>query len=274
MNRPIVYRMSSPLADVTRDTHELVASYQRAAQSGFDGVEILVDPSDYGTFSPAVVKSLESMSWPWDGPPCNAVAASCHSTDVNAACAEVFELFSVAQALGASRLNLSLPPVTGIDSPSTFARYQSAMNYAHEFLLRIRFDAEAAGVAIALEASSAGCLNSPVELRELLNQMNSPAVGACLDAGRLDQPGELDDWLRTLTHRVGAIRLTDGVAMRDHPTRSAPPSGTDAISFAGVDEMKSLVRVLNEINYEGLVIASELVAAADWNVSSTKRTSD
>jgi len=89
---------------------------------------------------------------------------------------------------------------------SGFARYQDALNFAYQLLRAARFEAEAAGVVVAVEAAHDGCLLSPVELRELIDAVNSWVVGACLDVDRVRTVGEPIDWLTTLTHRVKAVR--------------------------------------------------------------------
>ena len=74
MNRLILHRLSSPLVDVVRDAAELIDGYHRAVRSGFDGVEIVVDQFGQGTAAPTVMKSAETLAWPWDGSSRNARA--------------------------------------------------------------------------------------------------------------------------------------------------------------------------------------------------------
>ena len=148
-----------------------------------------------------------------------------------------------AAGLGARCVNVTIPPLRSRCSQTGFERYQDALNFAYGLLHAIRFAAEEAGAAVALEAGIGGCLLSPVELREIIDNANSWAVGSVIDADRIAAGGCVEDWLRTLTHRVHAVRLPGDYSRES--TGAAPRSG-------GFES--PLNRLLDELRYDRAVI--------------------
>ena len=189
-----------------------------ALSEGFDGVEIVL-PGVGGATSASLVKAEEGVI---------AVAAACRSADVACGLAEVSTLLRMASANRASCLNLTIPPVDGCPGGSGFLRYQDGLNFAYRVFHDLRHQAEADGVTIAIEAAAGGCLLSPVELREIINQANSPYVGVCLDVPRVSGIGVAEDWIATLGYRIKSIRVgsTD---------KSARDSLAVALDSAGCD---------------------------------------
>jgi sugar phosphate isomerase/epimerase len=181
----------------------------RAASEGFDGIE----------WAPTAELPQLPPATPVDAAPrIGALAVRCETCDLDGAVNAVCAQLHAAAAIGAKVLNLHLPPVRGSGRGEGFGRYQEGVNFAYELLHRARLEAEATGVAVALEAADGGCLLSPVELREIIDAANSWAVGACVDAGRIALLGSPADWVGTLEHRVQAVRLSPSL---DEPKRGA-----------------------------------------------------
>lgn len=180
------------------DLHEHVA---RAMSNGFDGVEWRL-PDRFGQFQHAM-SHLDSSH-------ISALAMRCEMMDISSAIQFVSVRLQAASSLGAKVLNLGIPPVRRRNDDEGFARYQDALNFAYELLHRVRFEAEATGVSVALEAAKEGCLLSPVEVRELIDAVNSSAIGVCLDVERIGAIGSPFDWIDTLHRRVLTVRCTDG----------------------------------------------------------------
>jgi len=196
MQRPLLLSVDRPSTLIALREHAA-----RASSDGFDGVEwmhptgpLLLQPGS----SP--VPHDETLR-------VGAVAIRCESIDVPTAMEGVLSQLHAAAALGARVLNLRIPPVGPSDGGESFGRYQDGLNFAYEVLHRARHEAEATGVALALETADGGCLLSPVELREIIDAANSWAVGACVDAARIALVGSPADWVGTLRHRVQAVRL-------------------------------------------------------------------
>jgi hypothetical protein len=172
----------------------------RAISNGFDGVE-------WGL--PAGSVRLQPAISHLDAIPIRALAMRCEMMDIPSAVQSMSAQLQAASSLAAMVLNLSIPPVRRSNDGEGFARYQDALNFAYELLHRVRFEAEATGVTVALEAAMEGCLFSPVEVRELIDAVNSSAIGVCLDVERIGAMGSPLDWIHTLHRRVQAVRYTD-----------------------------------------------------------------
>lgn len=173
----------------------------RARSNGFDGVEWSL-PDCFEQLQPAI-SHLGAI-------PIRAVAMRCEMMDIPSAAPFVISRLQTGSLLGANVINLSIPPVRIGSDGEGFAHYQDALDFAYGLLQRVRFEAEAAGVSIALEAASGGCLASPLEVRELIDAVNSSAIGVCLDVERIRAIGSPLDWIDTLHCRVQSVRLTDG----------------------------------------------------------------
>ncbi len=91
-------------------------------------------------------------------------------------------------------------PVTG---------YAEALDLAFEALRELAPEAEDRGVAIAIENVWNQFLLSPVEMRDLIDRVNSPGVKAYIDVGNVLKFGFPQDWIDTLGRRIARIHLKD-----------------------------------------------------------------
>ena len=227
MQRPVLLQIRQP-AQSDADS----VSGREAVSAGFDGIEIVLQ----GSHEPAVLPA-ES------GAPIVAVAATCTSTDLAEGVAEISSLLRCAALCHARCLNLTFPPVAAGAAEHGFTRYQEAVNFAARALHALRYEAEGVGVAIGVEAATGGCWLSPVELREIINETNSSAVGVCLDAARVARIGSPVDWIATLGHRLCSVR----VQVTDSPRG-------DGASVDG--NSGAIASALDAARYEGPVIIS------------------
>ena len=108
---------------------------------------------------------------------------------------------------------LTVPPASILsdDGRREDAPYPEALHATLVSLRRLAEEAAARGVVVAIEAVTDGFLLSPVECRELVDRMNSPNVGACVDLSAIARIGQPLDWIRTLRHRVACVRTGDDV---------------------------------------------------------------
>lgn len=249
MERHVLYRM-----EPSSTAAGLQERYGRAVAAGFDGIELPLRPAHTcetgaGTV-PTVVRAVSELPLPTGlgegGLQVKAVAARCHTCDIPAALNEVNTLIDRAAGLGAQCLNLTIPPLARSRGDQGFTSYQAALNYAYELLYHARFETEAAGVAVALEAGANSCLLSPVELRQIIDAANSWAAGVCIDVARIRRIGSPTDWLRILTARVHAVRV-DCTRPADRPASTRPD---DFIDFAAI------AKALDDIRYDRMVIAA------------------
>lgn len=198
-------------ADTVGGADDLRAFVAEADRQGFHGVEWVVADASGAMTLPSGVAELEvgdgpdavrhrprlvhSVSW---------ALATVHPAE---AIDETVRLLTAVQGRCIGSIALSIPPLTPAKGEPGFPSYQDALNYAYQVLRGLRFEAESAGVRIAIEAARGGCLLSPVEVRDLIDAVNSSAIGACLDVDLVSRVGDPLDWLATLGARVGAVRV-------------------------------------------------------------------
>ena len=115
----------------------------------------------------------------------------------------------MAAAAGAGSILLIPAFVGGAAEKTPTASYADALNQTFEALSELRHEAERAGVAIVLENAWNRFLLSPVEVADLLDRLNSPAVGWCLDTGNLLATGYPQDWIATLAGRISRVHIKD-----------------------------------------------------------------
>jgi len=185
MTRPILLRVEAADGQVERAVAEAISA-------GFDGIDLLLGSAPFQLDTNASGRVL-------------AVSYGCESASIEQEAACIAGILHEAGAIGARVLNVTIPAL----NPAGFARYQDALNCSYELIHRLRLEAEASGVALAIEAPAAGSLRSPVELREIIDAANSWAVGACIDCARITASGGSPaDWIETLSYRVHAVRAS------------------------------------------------------------------
>jgi sugar phosphate isomerase/epimerase len=94
--------------------------------------------------------------------------------------------------------------------------YQATLDAARQTLSQAARYGSEAGVRIALAIPAPGFLRSPNELRQLIEQIDSDAVGIALDLGALVAAGEPfpANWIAESGRAIALVRATDwsGVA--------------------------------------------------------------
>lgn len=216
---------------------------RRAMSDGFDGVEWRL-PDGCAPFQPAI-SQLDTIN-------IGTLAIRCEMMDLPSAVRFVTVQLQAAESLAASVLNLSIPPVRRGNDNEGFACYQDALNFAYELLHQVRFDAEARGVTVALEAASGGCFLSPIELRELIDTVNSSAIGVCLDVTRIGAIGSPLDWIHTLHRRIHAVRYSD-----------VPCAGGSGAARKNRMQFDTLIQALDGVSSDCPLILSAR-AAENW----------
>jgi len=244
MQRPLLLAIDQSVTLLDMREHAA-----RAMSKGFDGVEWGL-PAGFAQTRPAI-SHLDSI-------PIRAVAMRCELMDIPSAEQFVSVHLQTAASLGAKVLNLSIPPLRRGYDGEGFIRYQDAINFAYELLHRVRFEAEAAGVNIALEAATGGCFLSPIEMHELIDAVNSSAIGVCLDVERIGAIGSPLDWIDTLHRRLQAVRCTE--------TPRIPASAAAHTSQLPID---ALMQALDDIASECPLILSRSAAENDLPVRGT-----
>jgi len=89
---------------------------------------------------------------------------------------------------------------------TTFS-YEQAFNSLFDSLEQLSEIAERESVMLAVENPGSGLLLSPLELRELIDEINSPYFGICFNPDNVGQSSDPTDWLRILGKRVIGLRF-------------------------------------------------------------------
>ncbi len=85
--------------------------------------------------------------------------------------------------------------------------YEQRFNYLFESLEQLTTAAQSQTVTLAMENPGGGLLLSPLEVRDLIDQINSPYLGVCFNCRYAQQLGDPLDWLKILNRRIVALRL-------------------------------------------------------------------
>jgi len=88
------------------------------------------------------------------------------------------------------------------------AGYGGVLHAVFERLRELGPHAEAAGVRVALDPGAAGYLHSPIEAAELIDRVNSPAVGVSVCAGRMAGAATVGDWIEQCAGRLFSLRFS------------------------------------------------------------------
>lgn len=105
---------------------------------------------------------------------------------------------------------LVVPAVVGNwDEPVPRVHYVDALARSLDMLTELREDAEDRGVHLAIENVWNRFLLSPVEMRDLIDQVSNPWVGAYFDIGNAMAFGYPQDWIETLGRRIVRVHAKD-----------------------------------------------------------------
>ena len=124
------------------------------------------------------------------------------------------------------------------------ARYDAAFEWFIAALRELRPDLEATGVGLAVENVWNKFLLSPMEMCELIDQVDHPLVGAYFDVGNVVAFGYPQQWLRMLGPRVRRVHVKD---FRGGPTQLG---GFCQLMDGDVD-WPAVVAALGAIGYDG-----------------------
>ncbi|MFH1747880.1 MAG: sugar phosphate isomerase/epimerase family protein [Planctomycetota bacterium] len=155
-----------------------------------------------------------------------------------------------AAACGAEAI-LVVPAVVGaVSELQQRVTYADAWYRTLEALLILRHDAEALGVTLAIENVHNRFLLSPLEMCDLIDQVNSPYVGVYLDVGNVLAYGYPRDWITTLSRRIARVHVKDYDLSQ--PGRGGGCAlGTGSVDWTAVFTALRAVRYQGPLTYEG-----------------------
>ena len=155
----------------------------------------------------------------------------------------------VAKILGADTI-LALPGVVNVEFsfPEKKVAYDVVYERALEGISELAKDAEAVGVSIGLENVWNKFLLSPMEMRDFIDKVASPYVGAYLDIGNTLYCGYPEDWVRILGSRIKKVHF------KDYRMQAGGLHGFVDL-LAGDVDYPEVMRAFGEIGYDGWVSA-------------------
>jgi L-ribulose-5-phosphate 3-epimerase len=140
---------------------------------------------------------------------------------------------------------LVIPGVVGRWNDKTpCARYADVLARAATALHDLDTEAETHGVKIALENAGNRFLLSPVEMREFLDRINSPWIGAGLDVGDILHVGYPQDWIAELDYRIVRVHVNDVRLGAGNPDAFCPLGDGDV-------DWPAVIAALRRIGYDG-----------------------
>ena len=156
----------------------------------------------------------------------------------------ILKQLECAALLGADTI-LIVPGYVGCDFAANpeRVRYDHAYDRCAEALTELAPEAEKAGVSIGIENVWNRFLLSPLEVKHLLEEVNSPFVGVYFDVGNIMYIGYPEDWIEILAQYIKKIHLCD------YRVASAGMSAFTDL-FAGDVDFIRLARVLSAVGYD------------------------
>lgn len=121
----------------------------------------------------------------------------------------VVAMLDRARWMGAGAILVVPGMVSHFEKRALEVPYAEALRYAYDGLRALVEEAEARGVVIAIENVWNQFLVSPVEMRDLIDRVNSSWVGAYLDTGNVLRYGITHDWIDTLGRRIVRVHMKD-----------------------------------------------------------------
>ncbi len=154
-----------------------------------------------------------------------------------------------ANVLGAGAI-LVVPGVVGkgFGTYARFDRYDVAYDNALESVNAVTADAQAARVVVGLENVWNNFLVSPLEMRDFIDKIGSPFVGAYFDVGNMLPWGYPEHWIPILGKRIARVHV------KDFKKSVGTLSGFVDLLAGDVDWV-AVIRELKAIGYEGPLTA-------------------
>jgi L-ribulose-5-phosphate 3-epimerase len=154
----------------------------------------------------------------------------------------VVEKMIEAASIFGSRTVLVVP---GLVTPEV--SYDVAYDRAKEALKELAKKAQGMQVRIGVENVWNKFLLSPLEMARLIDEVDSPWVGAYFDVGNVLQFGFPEQWIRILGKRIMAVHVKDFKTTTGNITGFVP-------LLAGDIPWERVTEALREVGYEGYII--------------------
>jgi L-ribulose-5-phosphate 3-epimerase len=173
-----------------------------------------------------------------------------------------------AAALGVDSI-LVVPGAVGVDFIPDFqiVPYDIVYDRALVVLKKFATYAEEKKISIGLENVWNKFLLSPIEMRDFIDKVNSPFVGAYLDVGNVILTGYPEQWIKILGNRIKKVHFKDF-------RRSVGTINGFVDLLAGDVDFKAVCEALDSIGYDGHVTAEMIPNYGQYTDQIIYNTSD
>lgn len=199
----------------------LLDSFKLAADAGFEGVEVALDENAGEITLQSTEKDLLAIRQQADdcGIQLYSVASGLYWSyflnDEDEAVRSkaqdiVKKQLEVASVLGCQSI-LVIPGCVNAEfaAPGKVMDYETCYNRSLESIQKVKEYAEGCKVEIGLENVWNKFLLSPLEMRQFIDTVDSPWVGAYLDIGNTLSNGYPEHWIRALGKRIKKVHFKD-----------------------------------------------------------------
>lgn len=145
---------------------------------------------------------------------------------------------------------LVVPGAVGVDFVPGFdvVDYDVAYDRSYEAIKELSSYGEEMKINIALENVWNKFLLSPLEMRDFIDKIDSPYVGAYFDVGNVIYSGYPEQWIRILGNRIKKVHFKDF-------RREVGTLAGFVDLLAGDVDYPAVVKALEDVGYDGYVIA-------------------
>ena len=167
-------------------------------------------------------------------------------------------LLEAAKIIGADTV-LIVPGAVGVDFIPGFkvVAYDAAYERALDAFRQLKHDAEALQVQIGIENVWNKFLLSPLEMSRLIDQIDSPWVGAYFDVGNTLAWGYPEQWIAALGRRIRKVHF------KDYRRAAGGLSGFVDL-LAGDVDWPAVMAAFRAVGYDGWVTAEMLPPYAHY----------
>lgn len=153
-----------------------------------------------------------------------------------------------AKILGADTILVLPGCVTSVNDANRVCDYVTAYERSLEALRELAPEAEKMQVNIGLENVWSKFLLSPVEMRDFIDKIGSPFVGAYFDVGNVLVSGYPEHWIRALGSRIKKVHFKDF-------RRAVGTLDGFVDLLAGDADWPAVTAAFREVGYDGWVSA-------------------
>ena len=245
-------------ADFLATEEDFARCFAEAAKLGFDGVQLFVSPQGYLSLESNQDRAREIARRARD---CGVALAS---LEIEPFCFSLTDDDREVRRQGEDTVRRAMQLAAAMEAPGVLVipgyvglpwdpsvrpvRYDLAYDRLAESLKTLAPTAEEYGLHILIENIWNMFLLSPLEMRTLIDDVESPNVGVLFDTGNIVQFGFPEQWIRILGPRIKEVHLKDF-------RRSVGTASGFVSLLEGDVNWAEVMLALDEIGYDGFLTA-------------------